>query len=845
MKFERYTSFFYDREGLRYDISIWQETNSDKTPDGWPSPITLAADPVTIEWSEVEKLDPVQGSCATLRAVSLSDRQFFDMYSVEYGTIELRVYREPRKGIGSLTPNLIRIDGFNTVKAEYPVSSPITVSAARYNANGVYIGRVSSVMQIGESETTLFAIEGENTLSDLCIDDVNTDGVYRYYVTETILYWAGTLDPELFEEPYAYKDRYITEMSFVDFAPLEYVYWEEKGLMSIRSIIEKCIERGKFLRLPPPLELVSTKTKEGDSALDCVVQAENFYDDDDEPMTLREVLEEVLRPFALRIIQKDGIITIFDLHALSNATTDAIEWYGTDATIEADRVYNDITVKLSPYQDETILDASIDPDEVLKEGDEGVVEGVSKGYSMSGFGSPDGDYTEDYLVKTEMFRYYMKKAPVEYGNIKVKGNAWMFRVDPVYGGSKEGLVLWSRSTSLPNDEWIGGTWPDYGITNEPICAMGDNYNKIYLSVPVTPIIETKGVFVSSDGGESYILIRLEAMYDARYDWFVEANKYSTPIPLNNYDYSGNENYIKNRGHLCYIPVVITIRDAEGNIKYYYSNNGNRVGESIQTAGWLPYDSKIDLYLNPAWLVYYSENKADEKGVMSGWQTNRRLINSAKHEIPLDVAEKNNGEYLPMPPESGYLVVEVCAGHHFSTFASNRITVLENGVRKDDPIFTQKPRTIAYKSIEIKIVPAYGSDDVEAKDIEDIAWINKSARENLEIDTIVGTPNEKMPAARGALRAPCGEQVDSFTRGDHSGRLEKLLIGTAYSQYADRKNVLTGTVDLIHGFAPFSDQSINGIYVLMSEIQNLEKRTSEIRAAEFVGDIYESIEEKEE
>ena len=94
-KHVRYTADFYDRNDRKYRINILQDVDSDIPPEGWPSSVTLAADPVTIEWSEVSKLDPVQGSSATLKLVSITDRQFFDMYTVEYGSIELQVFREP------------------------------------------------------------------------------------------------------------------------------------------------------------------------------------------------------------------------------------------------------------------------------------------------------------------------------------------------------------------------------------------------------------------------------------------------------------------------------------------------------------------------------------------------------------------------------------------------------------------------------------------------------------------------------------------------------------------------------------------------------------------------------
>ena len=754
-KHARYKAEFFDRNDRKYRIEILQEV--EEASAEWPLDVTLAADPVTIEWSEVEKLDPVQGSCATLRLVSMNDRQFFDIYSVEYGSIELRVYRETD-------------DGFS-------------------------------------------------------------------------LYWAGTLDPELFEEPYSYQDRYITELSFVDFAPLEYINWDGKGMMSIRSIITKCVEAAKFEHNSQYTELVATTTNSGESALECMVLAENFYDDDDEPMTLREVLEEVLRPFALRLLQKNGSIMLFDLHSLSTAPTDVVAWRGTDASIEADRVYNNISVKLSPFHNETILDASIDPDEVLKEGDDGVISDNVYGYSEGFYGYGNGTLIEGTVYRHVSWRGHMKKGPIEYGNLKIKNGALMFRVEPVYSGSKEALVMWAFSTSWPNNEAPQWVWPNYGQTNKPFCVMGDNYAGSWPATPATPIIETKPVFVSKDSSNALILVTLEAMYDARYDWFNSADAYKTSLPFYNYDYSGQEAAIKSIG-LCFIPVVVTLRDADGNIKYRYSNGNLRTGVAGYSE-WVAVSEYDNVYSQPSWFAYYPDEFWSQ-GVMSGgWQKNKRVLDAKWNAVPLIYTSKNEGEYIPIPPESGYLVVEVCAGHLFQRWGDGRMTSPDKALPNTDPIYTERARTVAYKSVTIKLVSEYGLGELAAKDIEDVAWINKAAREALDISTIVGTPNEKMPAARGVLRGPSGEQVDTLQRGDHVGRAEKLLIGTAYSQFAERKNVLSGTAELIDDFKPLTDQATSGRYVLLGEVQNLEDATSNVRMAEFTGDIYDSIEEKNE
>lgn len=751
-KFIRYTAEFYDRNDRKYRVDILQDVDGVESPAGWPQSVELASGPVEIEWSEVDKLAPVQGSSATLRLVSMSDRQFFDMYSIDYGSIELQVYRQDDKG-------------------------------AMY------------------------------------------------------LYWSGTLDPELFEEPYAYADRYITELSFVDFAPLEYINWDGEGMMTIRSIIEKCVEAAKFTHANPFVELVATTTDKGESALECEILAENFYADDGEPMTLREVLEEVLRPFALRLLQKNGQIVLFDLQSLYAQKTEQVSWMGTDATIEADRVYNNVAVRLSPYHNETILEGDIDPDEVLKEGEEGVISDNVYGYSDGWFGY--GSLVQGTVYSHVAWRGHMKKGPIEYGNLKIKDGAWMFRVEPVYSGNKEAMVLWSFSQSFPDSS------PNYSPTNAPFCALGTDYNKEYsLNNPVIPIIETTPVYVSKDSTNALILVQLEAMYDARYDWFNPADAYK--IPLFNLDYSGQEAAIKSIP-ICFIPVVITLRDADGKLKYVYSNNNLRVGSSLQgteSGYWSKIEGVTNAYAVPSWFAYYPDTFFTTTGVMSnGWQTNKRVLDSKWNKIPLAYTTKNEGEYIPIPPESGYLVVEVCAGHLFQRWGNNRFTSVDKALPNTDPVYTERARTVAYKSITIKLVDEFGLGELAEKDIEDVAWLNKSARESLELSTIVGTPDEKMPAARGALRAPNGEQVMSLNRGEHSGRVERLLIGTAYSQYAERKNVLSGTADLISGFSPLTDAAIDGRYVLVQEMQNLEEATSNIRVAEFIDDTYDSIEDK--
>ncbi|MDR3226607.1 MAG: hypothetical protein LBT56_02925 [Prevotellaceae bacterium] len=91
MKYLRYYSNFKSITGVAWRIEILQEAVNAYTPEQ----ITLSGDsPLTIEWNEVDKIEPIQASKATLTLASATDRKFIDLYSVEATAIRLDIYRE-------------------------------------------------------------------------------------------------------------------------------------------------------------------------------------------------------------------------------------------------------------------------------------------------------------------------------------------------------------------------------------------------------------------------------------------------------------------------------------------------------------------------------------------------------------------------------------------------------------------------------------------------------------------------------------------------------------------------------------------------------------------------------
>lgn len=81
------------------------------------------------------------------------------------------------------------------------------------------------------------------------------------------------------------------------------------------------------------------------------VRSENFYDEDAEPSTLKEVIEGIMQPLALRMIQRNGKVYVYDLNGLySLAPSRAIEWDGDSQTMGVDKVANNVKVSFPPIR---------------------------------------------------------------------------------------------------------------------------------------------------------------------------------------------------------------------------------------------------------------------------------------------------------------------------------------------------------------------------------------------------------------------------------------------------------------------------------------------------------------
>lgn len=698
-----YTGSFRSVDGVLYRVDIL----SSDTSFASSQEVKFAYDtPVEIEWNEVDKLEPVQGSCLTLTLQSLKDRQFINLYSIEVGTMRADVYRNGK------------------------------------------------------------------------------------------LYWSGQLDTELYEEPYSEKTDYDVTFSFSDFAVLDRVKWSKTGVCTIQDVIDTCIA-AMGIKYNGVQKFISTKTSQYGSAINfssLYVLNDNFYDEDGEAMTMREVLDEVLRPFALRMVQKGGYLYIFDMNAVySDMDTEEVWWKGDDAYLGVDVVYNNVKVTFSPYADAKLVNTELEHDNVL----------------------PDKEATRKYLMDYDWdnaadgFRIVVgdqDDLPMTLAN-----GAKYYRIDSDFSGNDEAGVIWGYKGN-------GKTNYSQLLLNSFVKARN---NGVCTSVP---IISTKPSFlgyVSYKRTSFKLKVTLDLLFDVRYNPFEDASDKNE---------SGNWERLNDWCNVGYVPVMLYLKDASGKILYHYENSGvidlDGYKHTAANSKWVSGAGKWGCM----WLCYYDWDNRKSKTGFGGWSKNKPIIGYYRGGLPKKWKAMGDGEFIDLPPyNGGFLELHIGRG------------IYQFDYKREEKDIYSRARWLMYQTPTVTLVNSNGTD-ISLDDIEDTAWINKAAKEELTIDTILGTLGKTWsPSARGLVMDSTYKAYQTFYRAGVEDRLERLLIGTVYSQYGSRHNTLSGTVRLLPDLKIHTDASSSGKYILLSEVQNLLQDSSEITMAELSADNYEGIE----
>lgn len=730
---------------------------------------------------------------------------------------------------------------FQVTDLTFPAESPLVIE---------WENKSKEEPLCGSTATLKIESPGDRTFIDLysiapgqiCLD------VYR----EGVLYWSGCLDPEFYEEPYDRGAFYDVELTFSDFGILGRLPYDLTGPQTLRAILNRAIylTKGNFSGVDETR--ISTKFEDGKPVtLDSLsIASENFFDEDGEASTYQEVIEGILQPLALRMIQKAGKIYIYDLNALyEEKNSDEIEWDGTGSVMGTDRVYNNAKITFSPYSSSTLLSGEMD---YLGKYSVNCVNIQNEWPGTPGSENFDQcysyytDYDESHRVGYN-WDYSLVDFTIFLGG-KATGLAsigpWSsyFHILPMLGGNESTGVVGGFYSGGHGDLTTG--WPKRkGVSPE-------NHQTFEILTTNRAYLPTLS---ASDAKTFRVRVVTEILADPRYNPFEQSGGGNE---------GGNYDNIKARTGWAFIPVAITIYDASGKALYHYDNKEIAEGgvHGYIGSGEGTWKAGAGTF-GDAWLSYYDPDDLKENTGILGWKKNRHCIGTpygklsdGKEFYMFDSFKKMaDGQYIPYPPTGGYIEVKVFNGLYCYDFSE---TIYLGSLYKDQnlPIidgskwdkwgYYKKLRWLLYHAPVVDVVRKnLVFDEAETDDIEYKGVVNRNAKDDIEIDTICGTSDIICPTAKGIFfRTSTGEQIQKLKRADRVDHPEQLLIGTLYSQFGTRMTTLTGVTVLTHkGLRTYTDeaQDPGTRFMIVAEEQDLIADESETTFIELRPDEYTS------
>lgn len=702
---------------------------------------------------------------------------------------------------------------------EFPGEEPLLIEWAETSKEDALCGSTATLKVISPGDRTfagLYTIQAGNIGLR-----VERDGN---------LYWMGTLDPEFYEEPYTDNEDYEVELTFSDFGIFERLKYNLAGMQTLEAIVSDALSRAKITE-DLRQDWISTRSPNGAgnmSLSSLSVRSENFIDEDGEVSDLKEVLEGILQPLGIRMIQRGGKVWVYDLNGIyQGASVEKIEWHDDDQMMGVDKVANNVKISFSPYASSELINGKIEF------GGEYSVENVNL------VADPGASY----------YSYYP-----DYSDEHRQGGSWdrnLINFTIFLSNSGKGLAYVNSSARwfhiLPvvkgPSECDGIAWGFYSGGHG---SLESGYPKKVLNtigkISSTEVMRTNRVFLpklSSDDMKKYrVRLSLEMLMDARYNPFKDANDGNE---------EGNYNSVKVWTGWAFVPIAVTIYDDNGTAICHYVNSniatGASVGHLVHAAGsWVPGAGSF----GDAYLEYYDPSDLRESAGIQGWKANRHCMGrpGVSNTVIYDsFKQMADGEYMPYPPNGGYLEVKVFAGVNCYDFGETGD--FNTTQRWDGKNLYSKIRWLLYKAPKVELVRNNLSfESEELDDVEYKGYINRDAKEEISLDTICGTSNKIAPTAKGMYyRSSDGLQIKQMTRQGRTNLVEKLLIGTLYSQFATRHTKLSGTAFLMKGdLKLYRDAMQSGKkFLMLADLQDVDAGTSEMSVVELTQDEYDAIE----
>lgn len=600
------------------------------------------------------------------------------------------------------------------------------------------------------------------------------------------LYWTGVLDQGVYEEPYSYNDAYVTEITFSDFGALnrfDFHPFSQAGrsdhIVSLRDIVSAALTLICLDNVPLAQNISMILPGWGGNHAHLhhlYVNSERF-----EGMTYREVLERILQPLSYRIVQKAGAVWVYDAEWMfDNATVTTVTWKGDDARLSFGEVYGKFDLKFDRDSRPVIADGSLDPDDPAWP--------HHKRYFALYYGNNYND----------VIGFYVEKAKTLRGNKYTYNSAHFFRTESFLTDS--------------NTVGIARRVCCYDTSNQCIRNILENSTNYRVRDASTLFaIDSRFLTKVLDADAYKIRVSLSLLFSPKYNPFEPSNGKANIDPYDWEKWKGDVSRV-------YIPVKLHLLGASGSVWHYKNarlgGSDSIVPEGLEKGEWIPgpaswWDMALSFY-----------NDGNDGNPLDGWSDNRMTIEDGRTDITDFYKKRSDGEYLPMPPESGLL----------SLVISDTI-VFVSKANQFESWFDKKIRWQLYQNATITVVRSRTTNDnVDKDEVREnpSASSTDSVKDTYSEDSFIGTVQDGVsPACLGLLLKSTGDAYDGFIKKGVKQSLLRHRLNILQDQLSTPHSILSGTAELTPQMCIRSDASTAGKFLVTALRQDPRSGTEEV------------------
>ncbi len=642
-------------------------------------------------------------------------------------------------------------------------------------------------------------------------------------------YWWGYLDDAVYEEPYSFPKGYVTELPFTDFGVLNRIPFTLSGKQSVGAIVRDCLDSigygsGAIINLYTSLR--DPKQNQPINLDMLYINADRFATDGDSwgKMTMkRDVLEEILRPLGLRIMQKNGQIFIYDIEYLR----DHLEmqnypvWKGTDAYLKGSETFGWYEVAFEPDTVETLAEDGLD-------------------YDSGIWNDSEKYFAKSYDLETETdsdigFYLEVRNYATIGANIQKSSNARFFRTRSVFTDSNEIGVAWRIKCKevvyniVHNGHSIPVVRDTILLDNLAVC-LNSNVEDVFW-------VETGYLPLAPDRAKYQLRVNLDFLISFRPNPFDDpADEWAATQ-----DYPAMEAHWENdAGVNAYlVPVILDVLDDNGNAVYHYENadyetHGGDIYNLYATDVVRPFGINKGRWVAGAgvygqmYLAYYNPDNNEDPLIEKDWVTNRiaspanSAINGTLYRV------RDDGEYVSLPPLAGRLRLTVGNGIFVTKYAyyGAYAAMFYGPQHFAEALFWQ-----LYRNPKITLVKADRREDgIDDRDVYERDMINLTA-DNLSETVKAGCWRKGVPpSSRGLFFDAYGIVWENFVKNGHTRTLEMHRLRSIEDQTFYAQPVISGTVEFDSQFCAKRERSTPGVFLVTALRQNLHQDTEELTMA---------------